>query len=317
MRSHATKVAAVLAVAFLANGCASDPFKQIPPRQVSPAVELEHAPFFPQRAYQCGPAALATVLVESGVAVGADDLVPRIYIPRRRGSLQPEILAASREYGRIPYVIAPSFAALVAELSEGRPVLVLQNLGISAIPKWHYAVVVGYSRARGEVILRSGTDKRRITSAGLFMRTWKRSGYWGMVALRPGELPQTVDRKAYLRAVAEAESMGQFSLSDPSYAAAARRWPDHSLPWIGLGNSAYVRGEARRAERMYRRALLAEPQNAVALNNLATVLTERGSCAEASRLLHRALALPDLTRAMAQTLASSQAETRFDLDHCK
>jgi len=35
-------------------------------------VELDATPFFPQRDYQCGPAALATLLSASGVATTAD-----------------------------------------------------------------------------------------------------------------------------------------------------------------------------------------------------------------------------------------------------
>ena len=58
---------------------------------------------------------------------------------------QVELVAAIRRYGRVPYEIEPSLSSLTAELQAGRPVLVLQNLGIKIAPLWHYAVVVGYS----------------------------------------------------------------------------------------------------------------------------------------------------------------------------
>ena len=61
-------------------------------------IELEGDAILPQREYQCGPAALATVLAASGVAVTPDDLTARVYIPERRGSLQPEMIAATRAY---------------------------------------------------------------------------------------------------------------------------------------------------------------------------------------------------------------------------
>ena len=200
--------AAFLALVGLIAGCAADPFRAAVEPGTHSAIELTETPFFPQREYQCGPAALATVLVDSDVAVDPDELISRVYLPQRQGSLQPELLAATRHYGRIPYVIPPEFAALLAEVSQGRPVLVLQNLGIKAFPAWHYAVVVGFSRERREVILRSGIDERRVTPAVTFANTWRRAGNWGIVALQPGELPATDDIKGYLRALAAAESAG-------------------------------------------------------------------------------------------------------------
>jgi tetratricopeptide (TPR) repeat protein len=307
------RCAACIAVAAALGACAADPFLGITESAVPPAVELDDTPFFPQQDYQCGPAALATVLVDSGVAVHPDELTSKIYLPERQGSLQAELLAASREHGRVPYVIPAEFPALVAEVSRGRPVLVLQNLGVKAFPTWHYAVVVGYSRERREVILRSGTEKRRVTRAGVFAKTWRRGGNWGLVALAPGELPATDDSRGYLRAVAAAESVGRTELSEPSYAAAAARWPDSSLAWLGLGNSAYARGEPAAAEHLYRRALEVDSENAVALTNLATAVAELGRCGEARDLLRTATALPDMQAPIRELLAQSQAE----LDACQ
>jgi tetratricopeptide (TPR) repeat protein len=307
------RCAGCVAVATFLCACAADPFRAVTQHSVAPAIELDGTPFFPQREYQCGPAALATVLVDSGVAVHPDELTPRVYLPQRLGSLQAELLAASREHGRIPYVIPPEFPALLAEVSRGRPVLVLQNLGVKLKPAWHYAVVVGYSRERGEVVLRSGTDERRVTRAGVFANTWRRGGNWGVVALEPGELPATDDSAGYLRAVAAAEAVGRADLSEPSYAAAAERWPDAGLAWLGLGNSAYARGEPATAEHLYRRALQVDSGNAATLNNLASAVAELGRCGEARELLHTAMALPDLHVPIREQLAQSKVE----IDACR
>jgi tetratricopeptide (TPR) repeat protein len=307
------KCAALFAIACIVCGCAADPFRAVTRNDIPTTAELDETPFFPQEQYQCGPAALATVLVASGVEVAPDHLISKVYLPQRRGSLQAELMAAGREYGRIPYVIAPEFSALLAEVSQGRPVLVLQNLGIKLFPFWHYAVVVGFSRERREVVLRSGTDERRVTDAGVFANTWGRSDNWGVVALKPGELPASEDSRRYLRAVAAAESAGRLDLSGPSYEAAVARWPGNSLAWLGLGNSAYGRGEMEVAERMYRQAVQLDSENAVALNNLASTVAGLGRCDEARHLLGSAKALPDLHDAMPGLLAETQAE----IDACR
>src|SRR5437588_472596 len=105
-------------------------------------VELTQVPFFPQSEYQCGPAALATALASFGVKVTPEDLVPQVYLPQRKGSLQIEMMAAARRHGMVSYQLAPRFEDVLRELSAGNPVIVLQNLGFGG--GWHYAVAVGY-----------------------------------------------------------------------------------------------------------------------------------------------------------------------------
>jgi ABC-type bacteriocin/lantibiotic exporter with double-glycine peptidase domain len=164
--------------------------------------ELTQVPFYPQKKYQCGPAALATVLQQSGVNISPLELVPEIYIPARQGSLQIEILASSRRHGRIAYRIEPNLQSLFKEVSAGNPVLVLQNLGLSWAPTWHYAVVAGFDFTSEKVILRSGVEERHQTSLNTFERTWARGKYWGIVVLPPDKLPETADAQRVLRSLA-------------------------------------------------------------------------------------------------------------------
>ena len=85
---------------LLLSGCASQlqatKLLKSPSPDFPPAVELSQVPFFPQKRYQCGPAALATVLNWSGVAATPEQLVDEVYLPQRHGSLQVEMTAATR-----------------------------------------------------------------------------------------------------------------------------------------------------------------------------------------------------------------------------
>ncbi len=135
----------------------------------NPARELVAVPFFPQTIHQCGPAALATILGWSGVAATPEDLVSQVYIPGRRGSLALELVAATRRAGRVPYELTPDPAALFAEVQSGTPVLVLQDLGVAWLRRWHFAVIVGFDPERELVILRSGTQRRRVESQARFL----------------------------------------------------------------------------------------------------------------------------------------------------
>ncbi len=299
-----------LAAAGLIVGCAADPFLEVEGIPANSAVEIADTAFFPQEAYQCGPAALATVLESSGVPVTPDQLLPLVFIPERGGSLQKEIVAAARTFGRIPYVIEPAFAALVRELDAGRPVLVLQNLGVSFAPAWHYAVVIGYSSDRGDITLRSGTTERLLQSARTFVNTWRRSANWGIVLLPADDIPAGIDRQRFLTAVAAAESARQYDLALSAYASASTRWPDEPLAPLGIGNIHFARGDLDTAETWYRRVLEIEPQDPVGLNNLASVLVARGACDDATEIIGGALAMQSGDSPYLEMLRATEVESR-------
>lgn len=267
-------------------GCASSP-PVLPPDD--PGVELEETPFFAQKRYQCGPASLAMMLQAAGVDVVPDTLAPKVYMPERKGSLQVEMLAGARDYDRVPYILQPSLDALLAELRAGHPVLVMQNLGWDAYPLWHYAVVIGYKPDRDEIILRSGVTERLVEDADAFLDDWIKAGRWGFVTLPPDELPAADDPRGYLRAVAGMEESGRPEAAAIAYAAAAKRWPDEPTVWLGLGNVRYELDDPAGAEAAYRKALTLRGDLAVARNNLARLLAERGCIAAAGAEVERAL----------------------------
>ena len=253
-------------------------------------VRLADVPFFPQDAYQCGPAALATVLVDSGAATSPEALVPQVYLPGREGSLQMELVAATRRAGRIPYVVEPTTDALLAELHGGRPVLVLQNLLVRSAPRWHYAVLVGTDPGRNEVILNSGTERGLQVAAPKFLRTWDWAGRWGLLALPPGELPARAQAAKYLAAVADFEAVAGAQAAAPAYRAALTRWPDDPRTHLALGNHAHGMGQYVDAAAHYRDGLALAPEDPVLGNNYASVLGQLGCKDEARAALEIAQA---------------------------
>jgi tetratricopeptide (TPR) repeat protein len=284
---------AACVLVFLLAGCATrgPVLPQLTSESVPPSVELATTPFFPQRDYQCGPAALATVLAASGVTVDADALVPEVYLPGRKGSLQPELVAAARSRSRLPYVLPPRADALLAQLAAGTPVLVMQKLGAGPWPGWHYAVLVGYDIAADRFLLRSGTDERLELPAARFLTTWDRAGRWAMVTLQPDQLPAAPELARYMEAAAGLESVGRAEEARRAYEAAARQWPDEALPQLGLANLAYARGDLQGAERRYTEVIRLAPRDVAARNNRAEVLLQLGCPASARREIEAAQAL--------------------------
>jgi tetratricopeptide (TPR) repeat protein len=284
--------AAIATLAVALAGCAlSPPLADGLPESAPQKIELDSTPFFPQEDYQCGPAALATLLTASGVEVAPDALTPEVFLPERRGSLSLELIGAARRHGRLPYVLETTADEMVAELEAGRPVLVLQNLGVSQLPRWHYAVLVGYDSDRNVAVLRSGRERRLEMKWQRFAGSWHRGGRFAMTTLRPGEIPDHAPPDRFIAAVAGLEVAGQRRVAAEAYDAAIARWPREPHAWLGRGNVAYARGDRAAAADAWSRAITLDPSNAAARNNLAELLLEAGCLDESRRQVERASAL--------------------------
>jgi tetratricopeptide (TPR) repeat protein len=284
-------------VSALLSGCASLFFPQAAslrdarPANLPAQVELKEVPFFPQAEYQCGPAALATVLTHGKVKVTPDDLVSQVYVPARQGSLQVEMLAAARRNGMVSYQLAPRFDDLLQEIAAGTPVIVLQNLGAWPFDRWHYAVAIGYDLDENDLLLRSGEKERLVLPTAVHEFVWKKSDYWAMVALPPDRIAATADETRWLAAVAALERTGNPRAARTAYEKALERWPDNVNASIGLANTHYAAGELKQAEKVLRSALSRHPDSVVALNNLAQALSDQGRHKEALPLVERAQSL--------------------------
>ncbi|HEV3011221.1 MAG TPA: PA2778 family cysteine peptidase, partial [Burkholderiales bacterium] len=259
------------------------------PQGLPEKIELSEVPFFPQREYQCGPAALATVLVSAGVKTSPEDLVPQVYIPERKGSLQVEMLAAARRHGMVSYALAPRFEDMLREIAAGTPVVVLQNLGVFTAG-WHYAVAVGYDYTLGSLVLRSGTLEREVMPFAAHEVVWMRSGYWAMVAVPPDRIPATAEEKSWLSAIAAFERAGDARAARVAYKTFLGRWPENVNAHVGLANAHHSLGELAEAVTILREAARRDPESVVVLNNLAQTLSDLGRNEEALPVIERASA---------------------------
>jgi hypothetical protein len=295
-RAQAARWTARLAGALfvvLAAGCAQLVPQTIALRADWPAgvprtVEWRDVPFFAQNEYQCGPAALATVLANSGVRVTPDDLVKDVYLPSREGSLQVEMLAAPRRHGRVSYRLAPRYGDMLREVAAGNPVIVLQEIGLfPGVPDWHYAVVNGFDYPSGTLYLRSGTDPRQQMPFTYFERTWMKSNYWAMVATPPDRIPATATEDGWLRALIAFARVERGEPLTRGYAAALARWPDNVAAAVGLANQYHAHGRLAQAEKVLRDAQGRHPDSVIVANNLAQALSDEGRQAEALALIEK------------------------------
>lgn len=262
-------------------GCASR--GTVPPTAPErSAPELTGTPFFAQDAYQCGPAALATVLGASGAETAPEALVSEVYIPERKGSLQAEMVGAARKRERVPVKLPAglnAFEVLAEAVGAGHPVLVMQNIGLRILPAWHYAVVIGIDADARQVILRSGTERRLVMPFDAFAKSWAASDTWGVTLHEAGAPPPWAALDDWMQTVA-VWSRTQPEAAAVASEAATRQWPDHPAPWLAAGNARHGADDIAGSVEAFRQAQ-ALRSSVGGAHNLAVILASSG-CVDAA-----------------------------------
>jgi hypothetical protein len=307
----------LLAAAAVLPGCAllTDPpqtaaLRAAVPADLPPRVERDQVPFFPQTPLHCGPAALATALADAGLPADIATLTDAVFLPAREGSLQIEMLGGARRQGAVATRLPGELTALLREVAAGHAVVVLQNLGLDFAPRWHYAVLVGYDLPAGELIFRSGTERRSVLALRTFEFTWARGGRWAIVALPPGRLPASAHEADAVDAALGFGRVGAAADAARAWAAVHRRWPANLVAAMGLGNALHAAGDLAGAAGVFEAAAV-QHNSAAAWNNLASTRLSLGDHAGARAAATRAV---DRARAAEPLWLEKALQTQREID---
>lgn len=305
---------ALLLLCLALGACAAAPtFTQ--PQNIAQRQSLE-VPFYPQQEYFCGPAALAEVANYRGLDTDQQSLAKQTFIPGRKGSLAVEMTAATRQLGLLPYPLPTDFGSLLRELDAGNPVLVLQNLGFSWMPQWHYALAVGYELDNQVLILHSGEQKNYRLPFKTFLHTWRRADNWARVVVDASVMPATAEPLSYLRTALAFAQTGQPETADGYYQAAMDYWPDDTTVVTAAANSALETGDSRRARRLYEGLLKRDPELPTLWNNYAYALQADGCDLAANMAIAVAVQLAPQEPRFQHSAADFRGGRGIDPAHC-
>ena len=187
-------------------GCASVESPEL--RRLPERVELNGVPFFRGNANQGAPQTLAGMLGEQKVRITPGLLVKPLGLPGAEDSLQGNIEQLAAGYGLMVYPLDKSLSALLTQVAAGYPVMLRFSDGtVWSEPR--YAMLVGYNRAKGTVLLRSGMERRRLMDFSKFESAWKDAGGWAVLILSPTQLPASVDKGRWLKVANDLSRAGQ------------------------------------------------------------------------------------------------------------
>lgn len=138
-------------------------------------------PFYPQEEFQCGPAALASVMNFWGRSLQPGEIAADIFSKNARGTLNLDMVLYASGMGFKTLHGKMTLEQIRQNIYSGVPVMVLLDRGFWVVKKGHYVVVAGYSDNAGELIVHDGLQRNRRISEADFLRQWNRSGQWGLV----------------------------------------------------------------------------------------------------------------------------------------
>ena len=140
---------------------------------------IENVPFYPQEAYQCGPASLSGVLNYHGADTSPEDIARRIYSESAGGTLNMDMVLYAEKKGFQADQYKSSFQDIQSKINAGYPLVVMVDYGFWIIQRNHFMVVVGYNEEG--VIVNSGKAQLKFIPLEDFLRSWKRTGFWSLL----------------------------------------------------------------------------------------------------------------------------------------
>ena len=144
---------------------------------------ISDVPFFPQSEYECGPAALASVLNYYGYGVTPEEIAKAIYRKRLRGTLSMDLLLFAQGMGVFVRAYRGDLTDAKDQISKDRPLIVFQDVGYPLLPIRHFSVVIGYDETKGILILHSGKRANKAIPYKGFLRSWAKMDNWTLLIL--------------------------------------------------------------------------------------------------------------------------------------
>jgi ABC-type bacteriocin/lantibiotic exporter with double-glycine peptidase domain len=165
----------ILAVSSYGSSCAVTPHLN----QLESPRLIQQVPFFPQEAFQCGPASLASLLNYWGIPVTPEDIALAIYSPSAKGTLTIDLILYAEKKGLKANNYKSSVKDIRDKIDSGFPLIVMVDYGFWMVKQNHFMVVLGYDN--NVVVAHSGRERLKVISLKDFMKTWGRTKFWTLL----------------------------------------------------------------------------------------------------------------------------------------
>jgi ABC-type bacteriocin/lantibiotic exporter with double-glycine peptidase domain len=175
---------ALAALLVMIAGCGPKRFDAIRSGLAKEGHYIEGVPFVKQTEYDCGPAALASVLSFRGKAADLERITAGVYLPKLRGTLPMDLEHFAKNEGLSASSASGTMDSLKTAIRSNIPVICLLDLGFGFYRQPHFVTVIGFDDANGLYIMHDGKAPNRTMGYDDFEKKWARAGKW-MIVITP------------------------------------------------------------------------------------------------------------------------------------
>lgn len=133
-------------------------------------------PFFPRKAFQCGPASLAGVLNFYGENLTPEKIKNKVFRKNLRATTTLDMLLYPRQIGFVSRHYKGNPKDLKTAIDNRIPLIVMVDYGLGPVSRNHFMVVVGYTSEA--VIINSDTFESAFYPWRKFLNQWEKTNYW-------------------------------------------------------------------------------------------------------------------------------------------
>jgi tetratricopeptide (TPR) repeat protein len=277
---------------FLLAGCATSFTQRVdspPGGHSSQVLYLQTVPPVAQKAYQCGPAALESVLRYWGQNGDADLIGKSLYKPGTRGVLNFSLTSYLRTRGLWTQTREGSNGTDLKQwLRQGIPPIVMLDTGTLWARTYHFVVLKGFNDASKIFYANTGEAETQSINYREFDRRWKKAGYWALISAPPEKVDWELDESQSVDLALIFEQKGNMPEAERRLTDVLIKNPDQSVAKFNLANMYSRSGRTEQAQAMYRDLLAQHPDRGEISNNLAWLYYEQGLTEQALSVITEA-----------------------------
>jgi len=276
---------------FLA-GCATSFTSRVNPPSNFESREsfyLEKAPSVDQKSYQCGPAALESVIRYWGGNADADSIGKAIYGPKTRGVLNFTLAQYLKTAGFWTEVHEEQTEQdLKRWLRKGIPPIVMLDTGTLWVRTYHFVVLKGFDDRLNIFYANTGVLETQSIDYAEFGRRWKKAGRWSLITAPPEKVDWELDEAQSIDIALMFEKSGNRAEAERRLESALVKNPESVTAKFNLANIYSQSNRPEQAKIIYQELLHNNPARPELSNNLAWVYYQEGRCEEAIKIIEAA-----------------------------
>ncbi len=282
----------LLSCSFFLSGCATSFTSRIHPPTINRTNEsfyLENVPTVAQKAYQCGPAALESVLRYWGSPADADSIGKALYKSNTHGVFNFTLAQYTKSLG-FWSEIHEDFTVenLKQWIRKGIPAIVMLDTGTLWARTYHFVVLKGFDDHLRIFYANTGVPETQSIDYGEFEQRWKKADVWSLIVSPLEKVDWELDEKQSIEIALLFEKKRDLAQAERWLESALRKNPNSLTAKFNLANVYGKSDRSGKAKVIYQELLDQNPSRTEISNNLAWIDYEEGRYEEALKVIEAA-----------------------------